>query len=331
MVSFRVLLIIGVDALPILFFSVKISTNNTKGGNFLYKKCAICKVEFKVKKSHYDKVFCCSKNCSKEYPLLKVIKKIENEKKVRINEYLHKEYTLNKRSYRWLVAELDINNRTVKRLLEKFNIPIRTGSEAVKTQWINNDERKKKSKEILKMNIMKLEYSPNELQESEIIERTEGTDFEYVKREGSKTIRLRCRKCSSETIKTPDFLLHNSICFECRNTSKGEEKIKVFLDENGIEYKKQVKFELCKNKNYLPFDFGIYDKGELVLLIEYDGKQHFNPSFDFGGPKDAFYKIRKNDSIKTCFCLKEGIPLLRIKYTDNVYDVLSKRIMLISN
>ena len=43
--------------------------------------------------------------------------------------------------------------------------------------------------------------------------------------------------------------------------------------ENNIKYKRQYKFDNCKNKYKLRFDFYLPDYN---IAIEYDGKQHYD-------------------------------------------------------
>ena len=106
--------------------------------------------------------------------------------------------------------------------------------------------------------------------------------------------------------------------------SKGEEKIKNFLDKNCIKYVKEFIFEDCKFKNPLPFDFYLEDYN---LLIEYDGEQHFYPINYFGG--DIHYKnTLRNDKIKNSFVNKVGIKLIRISYRD--FDNIENIIFLIN-
>lgn len=64
------------------------------------------------------------------------------------------------------------------------------------------------------------------------------------------------------------------------------------------------------------FDFAIIDNNEKVTtLIEYDGRQHFEPISDFGG-EEGFKITQNNDSIKNKYCKNNNIPLLRIPYWD---------------
>jgi len=106
------------------------------------------------------------------------------------------------------------------------------------------------------------------------------------------------------------------------NQSKGENTIMIFLSDNNIKYISQKKFEDCKNIIYLPFDFYLPNYN---LCIEYDGIQHFEPNIRFGG-EEEFMKRLNNDKIKTDFCKKNNIELLRIKYDENIIEKLKNKI-----
>jgi hypothetical protein len=110
------------------------------------------------------------------------------------------------------------------------------------------------------------------------------------------------------------------ICSE----SKGEKEIMKYLKIHNIEYVSQKTFEGCKNKKLLHFDFYL---SEYNICIEYDGEQHFRSCEIFGG-EEKFKKLKFLDNIKNEFCEKNKILLLRIKYTDNIEDVLDKKLLL---
>ena len=93
--------------------------------------------------------------------------------------------------------------------------------------------------------------------------------------------------------------------------SRGEEKIKHFLEKNKIDFKTEFTFEDCKHINKLPFDFYI---NEYNILIEYDGEHHFKQINHYH--KLHFKDTVRNDSIKNDFALRNKIPLLRIPYTE---------------
>lgn len=131
-------------------------------------------------------------------------------------------------------------------------------------------------------------------------------------------ILVKCKKCNKIWESTPDRLISNHGCPIC-SISRGEEKIKKWLDENSINYKQQYTNKKCKYKRLLRFDFAILDnKGELLFLIEYDGQQHFSPT-RFSKKQlntECESEYRKNiikDKIKEKFCLENSIKLFRIK------------------
>lgn len=109
---------------------------------------------------------------------------------------------------------------------------------------------------------------------------------------------------------------------ECPNckSSKGENEIELFLKENKIIFERQKRFDDCKNKKPLPFDFYLPDKN---ICIEYDGELHFK-AIDFFGGEKGFLACKKNDLIKNEYCKSNNITLIRIKYNENILNYLKK-------
>jgi very-short-patch-repair endonuclease len=106
-------------------------------------------------------------------------------------------------------------------------------------------------------------------------------------------------------------------CPKCK-LSNGEKTINKFLSDNDIKFEIQKKFNKCIFQKYLKFDFFLFDYN---ICIEYDGEQHFTPIDHFGG-KDRFEITKITDQIKTTFCEKNGIFLLRINYKENIEERL---------
>lgn len=112
--------------------------------------------------------------------------------------------------------------------------------------------------------------------------------------------------------------------------SKGEFKISQLLQKNQINFKTQIHFDDCKNKNFLLFDFGIYNnENKLSYLIEYDGEQHFFYTNSGWNTQDHYEKIIERDKIKNKWCKENNIPLIRIPYTK--YDTLSIKDLLLES
>lgn len=75
----------------------------------------------------------------------KVVKRIEAIERMDVVNAAQFRYLTEMRSYRWLCKAWGVNNRTVAKILEYCGIPIRHGGEAIKTQWINNPERRREA------------------------------------------------------------------------------------------------------------------------------------------------------------------------------------------
>lgn len=132
-------------------------------------------------------------------------------------------------------------------------------------------------------------------------------------------------KCSDgHEWKTSPLNRKKSGCPTCK-ISSGERAIKQFLELNSFHYEFQYRLDDCKRERVLPFDFAIFNKGALFMLIEFDGIQHFKPIEVFGGEK-AFQYTKNNDKIKNKYCKDNSIRLLRIKYNDNIEKVLSEEL-----
>ncbi|MBD3195600.1 MAG: hypothetical protein GF317_11120 [Candidatus Lokiarchaeota archaeon] len=134
------------------------------------------------------------------------------------------------------------------------------------------------------------------------------------------------------------------LMFVDKNLSKSikshyDKKIESFLKDNNIFFDEKKRFEECRDKNPLEFDYFLPD---FNLLIEYDGIQHFQG-------KGKSLKDRQNkDLIKNFYCKRFDTPaLLRISYKDeskineilsfylrhgdNLFDKMNRRLIDINN
>lgn len=100
--------------------------------------------------------------------------------------------------------------------------------------------------------------------------------------------------------------------------SRGEIKIEEILTEAELPFKMEYIFPgLCsENGKPLRFDFAVFDDdGNVDFLIEYQGKQHYEPSQKFGG-KRGLYQQQHNDNKKRRFCALNDYKLIEIPYTE---------------
>ena len=138
-------------------------------------------------------------------------------------------------------------------------------------------------------------------------------------------ILIKHNSCGNKYFVTPNKFLLGNRCPKCK-TSKGENKVRLYLQNNNYDYREEYTFKNCKRKQELPFDFAIFNSNALLFLIEYDGEQHFKPIEVFGG-EERFKEQRKNDKIKNKFCQLNNIPLIRIPYyTENINKYLDDKI-----
>lgn len=115
---------------------------------------------------------------------------------------------------------------------------------------------------------------------------------------------------------TPANLKLGKGCPKCnKKISKGEQKIKIWLENHNIEYLFQYPIYIKNYKLIIDFYLPAYD-----LFIEYNGEQHYFP-IDFFGGDEKFEKQKYNDLLKQNY-LKE--KLLIIPYTDfeNIETIL---------
>ena len=97
--------------------------------------------------------------------------------------------------------------------------------------------------------------------------------------------------------------------------SKANALIGKFLSENNIPHQREYSFsDLKGDKNgLLKFDFAIFNETGVKCLIEYQGKQHYEPIEYFGG-EEKFLRQQKYDNKKVEYCKKNNINLIIIPY-----------------
>lgn len=123
---------------------------------------------------------------------------------------------------------------------------------------------------------------------------------------------------------TPHHLLMGYGCPKCKS-SIGEKKICEILQELNIYYIEQYRFNDCRNKRPLPFDFYLPDHN---ACIEYQGGQHYFAVTYFGG-QDKFEDQQKKDEIKRIYCKNNDIKLIEIPYWDfdNIKSIIEEKIL----
>jgi len=164
----------------------------------------------------------------------------------------------------------------------------------------------------------------NKLTKEEFIEKSikiHGNKYDYSKvvYENHETkVCIICPK-HGEFLQKANSHLNGNGCPICKS-SKGELSIKKWLEENHISFIPQYRFQKCKDKKTLPFDFYLPDHN---ICIEYDGLQHFKPMGFSGSKSNILFEItKKHDKMRNDFCKNNNIRLIRIKYSENINERL---------
>ena len=108
-----------------------------------------------------------------------------------------------------------------------------------------------------------------------------------------------------------------------QSDTKGMQQIAAILDEHGISSEKEFCFDETSFRR-MKFDFAVMRDGKPKLLIEYDGRVHYEAKYfrNVGNRpernqahlvKRAIADLRKNE-VAAHF----GVPLLRISYFDDI-------------
>lgn len=93
--------------------------------------------------------------------------------------------------------------------------------------------------------------------------------------------------------------------------SIGEEKISFLLNQAGIPFEREKTFPSCRFEGGGLARFDFYVNNE--YLIEYDGIQHFKPTFNQLN-NNNFNITQQHDKFKNEWCKNNNIPLIRINY-----------------
>lgn len=116
-------------------------------------------------------------------------------------------------------------------------------------------------------------------------------------------------------------------CLNC-TSSKGEQKIKDWLNNNKFSFISQKKFFglVGLNGGNLSYDFYLPNNN---LLIEYQGQQHEKYIKGLHNFKKDFEKQKEHDKRKREYAKFHNIDLLEIRYWDfdNIEEILQDKIV----
>lgn len=139
----------------------------------------------------------------------------------------------------------------------------------------------------------------------------------------------KCPYCGQIFVANPQHIKNFSvISCGCQAQSRGEVLISQILEKLNVHFETEYSFHDCVYERPLRFDFCVFFNHSPVLLIEYDGLQHFKSIQYFGGD-DGFHTRQICDEIKNQYCDMHDIPLVRIPYDmkyEEIYNTIRNAI-----
>lgn len=148
-----------------------------------------------------------------------------------------------------------------------------------------------------------------------------GTRYEYPETYVNWTtpIKIICAK-HGEFYQSPGKHLNWHNCPHC-SESRGEELVRIALQESNIPFIQEKKLKTYKN---IKVDFYI-EYNNKIFIIEINGEQHYRPIEYFGG-ESVYQEQCKRDLSLQQYCNDNNIKLLIIRYDDNKLELINKYI-----
>ena len=135
-----------------------------------------------------------------------------------------------------------------------------------------------------------------------------------------RNLRVKCGTCGEiyvTSLKNYKWI-NTGKCPKCDQAqSRAENIIELFLKKYGVNFISEKRFEDCKDKITLPFDFYLPD---FNTCIEYDGEHHYYAVFG----EEQYKRTVYHDQIKDSYCKSHDIELIRIPYWNfnNIENIL---------
>lgn len=173
-----------------------------------------------------------------------------------------------------------------------------------------------------RLSYSEIENYINGIEGNDCILQTTKEEYKKLKMTTNSKLKIKCKCGVIFKAKYLKFKYsYKRQCNEC-NVSRGEKEVIIYLKTNDINYETQYIFNDLKDKDYLKFDFAIFNNNNLKFLIEYDGEYHYYP---ITGELELRSQ-QKRDKMKNDYCLSNGIKLIRIPFWqfDKLEQILDK-------
>lgn len=154
-----------------------------------------------------------------------------------------------------------------------------------------------------------------------VLERVENNHFGHV------CYRCKC-DCGGETIVDATNLRNGNTSSCGCIKSKGEMIINNWLQEHNIAFRSQYSFDNCVlSTGRRPFfDFVLFKNDKPYLIIEYNGRQHYEATGGWN-TEEALQNTQRRDREKLQWCEDNHYPVLIIKYNEDIEKILKEKLL----
>lgn len=155
-----------------------------------------------------------------------------------------------------------------------------------------------------------------------VLERVENNRFGHV------CYRCKC-DCGGETIVDAANLRAGGQTNSCGCIkSKGEMVINNWLQKHNIDFRSQYSFDNCVlSTGRRPFfDFVLFKNDKPYLVIEYNGRQHYEATGGWN-TEESVQDTQRRDREKLQWCEDNHYPVLIIKYDEDIEKILGERLL----
>lgn len=154
-----------------------------------------------------------------------------------------------------------------------------------------------------------------------VIERVENNRFGHV------CYKCKC-DCGGEVVVDATNLRQGTTNSCGCLKSKGEMIINNWLQQHGFEFRCQYSFEDCiLSSGRRPFfDFVLFQDGAPYLVIEYNGKQHYEATGGWNTEEEV-KTTQRRDHEKMQWCEDNYYPVIVIKYDEDIESVLEEELL----
>ena len=124
---------------------------------------------------------------------------------------------------------------------------------------------------------------------------------------------------------TPQGVCSQNISFDIE---EGEMIINNWLQKHSIDFRSQYSFDNCVlSSSRRPFfDFVLFKNDKPYLVIEYNGRQHYEATGGWN-TEEEFEKTQRRDREKLQWCEDNHYPVLVIKYDEDIERILEERLL----